>query len=465
VRHVADDLVCTFDYAFAGEDVTVSCRVENDHPHESQGVTGFSGLTFTFGRPPTGFMLNQHVSYFQRHGIRVCHPGDWARIGGSHAADDAIGVGLTPWRTGLNRTLIIWDFTDWHPDKRDALPTRRPIYFCVQEIPPRGAATFDLRMRVSPDRDWKHLMGPYREHFQATFGAVQYRADQRWIGTDYLNHSQAAVTPANPYGFHDGHRRIDTAEGAARFCDSHLAALRAGAGQGAILWGMGGDDPRGGMYRPDFDVLPPEVAAQWDGIRRRFADAGLRLGVCTRPRHMAVRDDWKTDTIIDINPHDEGHRGMLWKRFKSMIDRGCSLFYLDSFGSSLEDVILMRFLRERLGPDVLTFCEHQCDAIFPSSGGYSECTLDAEDPARTRYEVWSGVELWEVYRWLTPGAQLAVRLYRTKGVPPADFESPDRFFLRHRMTPLLPAFDLDRAAALKNLQPAFLDGQWRWKLP
>ena len=25
---------------------------------------------------------------------------------------------------------------------------------------------------------------------------------------------------------------------------------------------------------------------------------------------------------------------MLWKRFKNMIDKGCTLFYLDSFGSS-----------------------------------------------------------------------------------------------------------------------------------
>jgi hypothetical protein len=410
-------------------------------------------------------MLNQHYTYFQAHGVGLCHPGQWARIGGSYATDDAIGVGLSPWKTGMSRTLILWDFTDWNPDKREKLPSRNPIYFVVSPIPARGAATFDLRMRVSPDRDWKHLLEPYREHFQKTFGAVQYKADYRWIGTDYMNHSQAAIAPTNPYGFHGGHRRIDTAEGAKQFCDLHLAALKEGNGQGAIMWGMGGDDPRGGMYRPDFDVMPPEVDAQWPTIQQRFKEAGVKLGVCTRPRDMAVRDNWKTDSIIDINPLNEGHRAMIWKRFKTMIDKGCTLFYLDSFGNSYEDVILMKFLREKMGPDVLTFTEHQCDAIFPYSGGYSECTLDASDPAKAYYGVWSGTDNWEIYRWLTPGAQLASRVYQTKGKPPADMESPDHFYLSHHITTLLPAFDNKRAAALKGLQAEFLDEKGQWKQP
>jgi len=465
VHHVKDDIVCVFEYAFAGEDLTISARIDNNNPDEAMNVTGFSGLTLTFGRPPTGLMLTQHITYFQAHGVGLCHPGQWARIGGSYANDDAIGVGLSPWRTGLNRTLILWDYTDWGPDKREKLPSRNLLYFVVSPIAPRGAQTFDLRMRVSPDRDWKHLLEPYREHFQQTFGAVEYKADFRWIGTDYLNHSQAAVSPTNPYGYHDGHRRIDTADGARQFCDLHIAALKGNGGQGAIMWGQGGDDPRGAMYRPDFDVMPPEVDAQWPTIRQRFTAAGLKLGVCTRPRDMAVRDNWKTDSIIEINPDNAGHRAMIWKRFKTMMDRGCTLFYLDSFGDSYEDVLLMRFLRAKMGPDVLTFCEHQCDAIFPFSGAYSESTLDATDPAKAGYGIWSGADNWEIYRWLTPGAQLASRLYQTKGRPPDNMESPDHYFLSHHVTTLLPAFENKRAAALKGLQAGFLDSNGQWLQP
>jgi hypothetical protein len=232
-----------------------------------------------------------------------------------------------------------------------------------------------------------------------------------------------------------------------------------------IVWGQGGEEKRGGMYRPDFDVLPPEVEANWPTIAQRFKEAGLKLGVTTRPRDMAVRDNWTSDEIISINPDDPGHRAMLLKRFQTMINRGCSLFYLDSFGSSYEDVTLMRFLRTKLGPDVLTFCEHQCDAIFPFSGGYSECTLDASNPAQAGYGVWSGTDFWEICRWLAPGAQLAARLYQINGKPPASMESPDHFFLKNHITTLLPAFDGPRTAALKGLQAEFLDDKGQWKQP
>ena len=454
VRQRRDDVFCAFDYTFSGEDVTISARVENQHPDAPLEVTGFSGLTFTFGRPPTGLHHAMHPTYSQAHGIKICHPSIQNPIGGRWAADDSVGVGFSPWKTGLDRTLILLDYGSWEPNRRDNDPVRKLLYFCPGSIPPLGARTFDLRLRVSQNRDWKHLLEPYREHFQSTFGPVRYQSDARWIATDYLNHSQKAVSPQNPYGFHGGHRRIDTAEGAARFCDCIIPAIKTNDGQGLIVWGQGGDDPRGGMYRPDFDVLPPEVEAQWTNvIAPRFQAAGLRLGVTARPRDMAVKRDWREDQIIDINPDDRGHREMLWRRFDNMMQRGCTLFYLDSFGDSLEDVKLMRWLREKLGPNVRTYCEHQCDAIVPFSGGYSETTLHADPRDHPpRYRVWSGVDNWEVYRWLCPGSELAARFYEKKGQPPADFETPDEFYVRSQILPLVPVDDFSRAPAIKALQ-------------
>lgn len=463
VTHVRGDITCVFDYSFSGEDVTISARIRNDHPTAAMEAVGFSGLAFSFDRPPAGLMYVQHVSYFRAHGVGLCHPGHWARIGGSYAVDDTVGVGLSPWNTGVARTLILWDYADWRQGRRENVPRRRLRYFSIGTVPPRGARTIDLRMRVSPNRDWTHLLAPYREHFRRTFGALQYEPDCRWIATDYLNHSQRAVSPENPCGFHGGHRRIDTADGAQQFCRKHIAALKEAGGQGVIVWGQGGDDPRGCMYRPDFDVLPPAVDEHWKTIAERFAAAGLRLGVCTRPRHLAVRKDWQRDRIVDINPADAGHRAMLLDRFRNMIDRGCSLFYLDSFGSSFEDVILMRFLRAELGPGVLTFCEHQCDAIVPLSGGYSETTLHAKEGQTPHYRVWSGLRNWEIYRYLVPGAQLAARHYRTEGTPPDTVEPADGFFFRHRITPLVPAPRRERLAILKTLQPRYVDADGGWK--
>jgi hypothetical protein len=464
VTHAKGDIVCTTDYRFDGEDVLISARLENNHASSPMNITGFSGLTFHFDRPPDGLTPVQHISYFQAHGVGLCHPGHWSKFGGSYATDSQIGVGTSPWSTGLMRTLTLWDYSSWAQDKREKDPNRRLIYFAVAPIPPRGAATLDFRLRVSPKRDWKHLLGPYKEHFAKTFGAVSYKSDYRWIATDYLNHSQRAISPTNPYGFHGGHRRIDTAAGSAAFCKKIIGDLRGSGGQGVIVWGHGGDDPRAGMYRPDFDILPPEVEARWGGITRQFKQAGLKLGVCTRPRHLAVRASWTRDRIIDINPDDPGHRGMILKRFENMIAKGCTLFYLDSFGSSFEDVKLMRFLRKKIGPNILTFAEHQCDAIMAYSGGYSETSFSlGKGDKPSHYRLWSGVRNWEIYQFLAPGAQMASRLYRGEKDIPKTFQAPDEFFFTNRVTPLLPNGTPQRLTQIKRLQAKRLTKQGQWK--
>jgi len=465
VTHAKGDIVCTADYTFNGQDVLISTRIENRHTSEPMNITGFTGLTFHFTRPPEGLMPVQHISYFQAHGVALCHPGHWAKFGGTCAADSQIGVGTSPWSTGLMRTLTLWDYGSWAQDKRARDPNRKLIYFAVAPIPPRGSATLDFRLRVSTNRDWKHLLGPYKEHFARTFGKVKYKSDYRWIATDYLNHSQKAVSPTNPYGYHGGHRRIDTDAGAEAFCKTTIGSLRGSGGQGVIVWGHGGDDPRGGMYRPDFDILPPEVEARWGGIAKQFKQAGLKLGVCTRPRHMAVRATWRKDRIININPDDPGHRQMLWKRFENMIDKGCTLFYLDSFGSSFEDIKLMRFLRNKMGPDILTFAEHQCDAMMVYSGGYSETSFSKGSKNRTEphYRLWSGVRNWEINQFLTPGSQMASRLYQGQKDIPKNFQAPDEFFFSNRITPLLPSGTRQRLTQIGARQARFVSKQGLWK--
>jgi len=463
VRHAGGQVVTTTDYAFDGEDVTISARVENNHPSEPLNVAGFSGLTFDFDRPPEGLMQVQHISYFQAHGLKLCHPGFWSPIGGSYALDDTVGVGVSPWKTGWTRTLILWDYDSWEPNAREKSPRRRLIYFVAAAVPAHGARTFEMRLRVSPDRDWRHLLAPYREHFQATFGPVRYAADYRWIASDYMNHSQQAISATNPYGFHGDHHRLDLREGADAFCQTLIPALKSAGGQGVILWGQGGDDPRGAMYRPDFDILPPEVERNWPLLADRFREAGLKLGVATRPADLALRLDWKQDQVIPLNADDPAHREMLWRRFQRMIDHGCTLFYLDSFGDDLENVKLMRYLRERMGRKILCFAEHQCDAILPYSGGYSETTFQAAGSGGFEYRVWSGVENWRIYQWLVPGAQLTARLYRTEAPLPKEFEPVDEFFYRQRITPLMPVSDFSRVPSLRAIQAAHLDAAGQWK--
>jgi len=464
VRQTGGDLICTFDYTFDGEDVLISAHIENNNADAPINIVGFSGLTFRFDKPPAGLMPVQNITYFQVNGVQLCHPSSWQQIGGTYAEDNSIGVGTSPWNIGLIRTLTLWDYADWNADKQANFPQRILRYFVVSPVPPRGSATFDFSLRISPDRDWKHLLEKYREHFQKTFGPVQYKLDARFIGTDYLNGGAPSISPTNPYGFRPGPRRIDTLMGAQTFCNSTIPALKQANGQGIIVWGQTGEDPRGGMYRPDFDVLPPEVEENWQSIAGRFKAAGLKLGVATRPRDMAVKLDWKTDQIIPINPDDPAHRDMLWRRFSNMLSRGCTLFYLDSFGDSFEDVKLMKSLRQKLGPSILTFSEHQSDAMLPYSGGYSETSFtDGSDGKPAGYRLWSGEQNWQIYQWLCPGAQMAGRLFETHGKIPSP-NAPDEWYFTRHITPLIPTDNFRvRLWDMKKLQDQYVmpNGQWR----
>lgn len=263
VRHVQPHAVATYEYAFDGEDVTLQARLENHHPTADLAVPAFGGLEFTFRRLPEGHMIVWHMSYLQAITRGAFHPSHQNKLGGSYATDGTAGIGLTPIETGLARTLLFWDFADWNPGKRENVPVRWLSYLRADPIPAGGALTFKMKMRVSARTGWQHLLAPYKDHFAATFGAVRYAANARLVAVAHVNRNVESITPDNPYGFHGGFRRLDLPEGAGAVCDLLIPALKEANGQGLIFWGQGGENPRGAMYRPDFDILPPEVEKNW----------------------------------------------------------------------------------------------------------------------------------------------------------------------------------------------------------
>jgi len=117
-----------------------------------------------------------------------------------------------------------------------------------------------------------------------------------------------------------------------------------------------------------------------------------------------------------------------------------------------------------LGPDVLTFAEHQCDAILPYSGGYSETTFSqGKDRLSAGYRIWSGDRNWETYRWLVPGAQVTARFYQVEGTIPEDFEPVERYYFRNFISPLMPVSEFKRLPVVAEIQPEYLtrEGAWR----
>lgn len=461
VRHAGPKATATFEYAFAGEDVRIKARVEN-FTDRAFKATGFEGLSFLFGAPPTGWMVAQSPDWMQAHlqDFRGFHPSFENRIGGSYAADDTFGVGLTPLNTGLAFTGFFWWGDKAGPN------ARRLAYIRPQEIPSGGALTFEMLMRVSPDKDWKHLLAPYKEHFNATFGdptlgPVHYKADFRPMAMMSISDA-ASITKDNPLGFHGDARRVDLPEGMKKFCDTVVPGLVAGNGQGMIIWALGGWEPRGAMYRPDFDILPPIVEQNIPQMRQAFKDGNVRMGVCTRPGEIAFRGTWTQDWTVRINPDDPQHLEIMWGRFKKMIDQGFTLFYLDTFGSSFNDIRAMQYYRQKMGPDIQTFVEHPCDVMLAYSGAYME--VNYSEKANV-YEIFWGLDrFWEISQYLMPGAQAAAVSRVEEKKLPEGFERPYHFLMRKHIAPFAPDYMIKgQAKELKAITDEFLDANGAWK--
>ena len=384
-------------------------------------------------------------------------PNHGNQIGGTYGRGADFAVGTSPQRIGMIETLTQWEFGDWRVQAKGSM--RRLVFVRREEIPAGGAMRLDLLLRISKNPDWRHLLAPYKAYFKEVYGPRRYDDwDARPIIMACINHSQKAISPQNPYGFHGGHRRVDLERGAVAFSDETIRILRQANGQGTIIWGLSGDHPRGAMYRPDFDCLPREVEASWPGLVARYREAGLKVGVCTRPRHIPWPLAYYQDSVVDINPDDARHMELLWKRYENMIRRGTTLFYLDSFGSTSMDVKIMRYLREKMGPGIQTYAEHPCDAIAPLTGFYTE--TDAHmvrdgDVERTEYRPRTSLELLAVCRWLLDGS-----------VPTVTRGGPVVWRFENSITPLLADYGKDEDfAAIAHLTRRHLDdaGHWRVK--
>ena len=105
--------------------------------------------------------------------------------------------------------------------------------------------------------------------------------------------------------------------------------------QGIIYWGLAGWNPRGEMFRTDFDVFPPAIQRAIPVLRERFAEAGMTLGLATRPRQLTVRGTWGAGLDLRREPGGRQHlESQILIRFQRAIDQGFTLFYLDTFGDS-----------------------------------------------------------------------------------------------------------------------------------
>jgi hypothetical protein len=452
VIHKFNLLKTEYIYNFEKEDVRVDIKVENLSTEKEIPIIAFGGLKFYFSKNPEGFIFSHDPGYINANGgiERFCHPSHFVRIGGVYLNDNNFGIGLTPIYKGFKKTLFYGGINSSGNQKSFT-------YIIPEKIEPENTKKFSFKMRVSKDTDWKYLLQIYKDFFNSNFGEIKYKIDNR-IWVQFCSGDLYHANPFNPYGFNGPSRRVDKEEGAKLFCEMVIPGLKKAKGQGVIFWALGGYEPRGAMYRSDFDIFPPEIEKNIPYIIKKFNEAGLIAGLATRPRHITYRINWNWDGVIDINPYDYGHLNMLLSRFKKAIDMGFTSFYLDSFGNTLEDVILMKFLREKLGPEIQTFSEHQCDILLVYSGIYIEIGFDFKNKKYTL------PPFWNIYKYLIGdiGSFVVMRFDR-KDIP-KDVESPFEFLFENHLTPAIADYLIESYSdEVSKFSEKYINEKGEWK--
>ena len=462
VEHEQGDVRVRWRYRFADEDVTIAARVENNHVSEALKVAAFGLPTFSFGRSPDGQLFTHSPGYIEPNGGlgRFYWPGYWSRLGGAWQADDAFGYGLTPLGLGLSPHLFLGGSFGAPARQQGGAWRNQPLYLVPSPVPPGGARTYACALRVSPQRAFRHLLAPYKAYFDATFGRCRYRSDMRPV-VMYSSGDAYHASPENPFGFNGLARRVDLPEGAKAFADMVIGGMKAARCQGFVAWALSGWDPRGAMYRTDFDVFPAAIEANLSSLRERFEEAGLRLGLATRPGEVTYRGGRTWDGTIRLSPDDPWHLEHQWRRFRRMIDAGFTLFYLDTFGHSLDDVKTARYLRERMGPNIQTYSEYHTDVSLLYSGAYKEVGYDK---AAGRFH--ADQATWETFRWLVPEAQAMVVSRVNDADVPGGATAVSKFLLEQHMSPTIADYLVgSQAKALRGLVDATVDERGQWRVP
>ena len=478
VTHAQGQILARHTFTFSGEDVRIDSWVENHHPTAPIQVAEFEGPRVLFGRPPHGILPLFEPSYTAGNGPKLMHPGA-IRIGGSYGIGDGFGVGAAPHDAGIHPTALLWDW-DW--SKREADPERTPKLYVQAPIPAGGARTFSVTFRFSPNTEWTHLLEPYRRHLHATFGdkTMYERPSNLPLVSGTVCDDKR--TPTNPDGFQP-ERRLDSFYGVNRYFNRIAPDMRAIPAQGIVIWGQGGFNPRGAMYRPDFDILPPDVVPNIKRFAAMFREQRMRFGVAARPGQIAQPLDWTTDTVSWINPAQPDQLELLTRRFNNMIALGATLFYLDSVGNRLDDVAIMRAVRggvgkqKGIGTNVQTFVEHPSDVIVPFSGLLPVLNGNAADGSINTYFAsyfWldppNTPTMPEVMRYFYPEVPIVALV---SAVQHMDTDARKRLVVEYcyklRMTPMIPDDWLGPESSTRGWMPPLTrqyltpDGQWREK--
>jgi len=465
VIHNHGTVVVTYEYVMSGNTITVTAKVENKHTRFSLDVPRFQGLTFDFGSAPTGYLPVWHTTYLQANGVALMHPSSWVPIGANWGRGSDYSIGFSPLNVPITQGVVIWDW-DWVQQGNTVW--RAFKYNLVGRISPGCSRTFKWCFTIDTNKNadiTTALITPYKPYLNdALSGYGCTSVDHRPSIITVVSKDAASIIAGNPYGMYD-RRRLDSVAGATEYCDWVLPAAARSLAKGVVIWAPGGYDARECMYRPDFDVWPPEVEAAWPTVVQRFEAANVKLGMCARPGEAAVRQAWKIDAPMSLSTESNQVKWII-NRFNSVIARGCGrYFYLDTFGMRWNDVFIARSIVDAIGRGSILYAEKINDVVASVCGGYQEVIYNSAKKIYS-FTTMSGDAL-AVLRWIWPNLHWANRIAISPNViQPGQTVTPLEWSMMQKMDVMIGDWEAatkviaDHCALMVN-KYMNADGSWK----
>ena len=406
-RHAAVTADYTFD--LRGEDLRIAAHVANADPAHAVQPIAFTGLTFHFNPavPVTGQLSTAHWTYLQARGLDLFHPSVASPVGCWWAADDRFAFSAYS-ESEFDRPVL---FIAEYGGRDGVIPSDcQAALYTDRAVPPGGSVDVTCAFRVTADRSLPHLLAPYKAVYDRRFPLPMYTPDRRGVGM-FSEVDQQHVTPSNPLGYHGPACRFDTPRGTAIYVQRNPPMCRRAGFLGEIFWAIGGFRPP--MYPPDFDVMPPAVQANIPALVKGFHDQGLRVGLCARAGDGVRRPPGSAPSLYRLSADDPGQMRVLADRFRHAMSMGFDMFYLDSIGGGgMNDLRIIRHIRNAVGPGVLLYSEYCTDLELPYADRYCEWVGDGGI-------FWTPPEDYAALRLLCPWATWLCNSRTSALVPPS----------------------------------------------
>jgi len=390
------NMAMQYSYRLSGSDIELRATLQN-HDTLPLHDAMIALPTFAFGSDVTGDIKSWDASYLMANSTEAHHPGIWCPLAVSYARDSNYGVALHCKSHFDSPTLFEASrFT------ANGVPTVADItlYLWDVSVAPGGKLVVDITIHLTTQTDLASLVSSYVRDFRAFAGAMRYQPDDRpWLR--FTSFDQQFVTPQDPLGYNGDTRRFDTPLGIQRFEDMVYPSV--GVTQGTIFWQPQGFNPRGGQYRPDFDVWPQSVAANLPGLIQWYKSMGLKFGLCARCGKYVEPAGPVVDAVKEIDGNNPAQMATLLSRFDAVQKLGVNAYYMDDLGTDLNSYHIVRQVREHIGPGIPTYTEFTSDLLLPYSGVYTELNPHGKGGGPPNGGTrWYGPDTLAIFRMLYP---------------------------------------------------------------